>query len=178
MKVKRRIGIALCAVALAALTACGGTSGSGGGYYGSGDSNGSSTVSTGGSVHTAATELGTIVVDGAGMTVYFYDHDKPGASSSACTGSCIGLWPAVTTTAATPSLAGVTGTVGTITGTDGGKQLTLNGLPLYTFAGDKNPGDTTGQGYGGIWWVVDSTGSKVTGTAPASAVPSNSGSGY
>ncbi|WP_449372765.1 COG4315 family predicted lipoprotein [Arthrobacter psychrolactophilus] len=178
MQVKSRIGIALCAVALAALTACGGTSGSGGGYYGSGESSGSSTASTSGSVHTATTKLGTIVVDGAGMTVYFYDHDKPNESASACTGSCIVLWPAVTTTAATPSLAGVTGTIGTITGTDGAKQLTLNGLPLYTFAGDKNPGDTTGQGYGGIWWVVDSAGAKVTGAGPVSSAPSNGGSGY
>ena len=175
MQVNSRRGIALCVIALAALTACGGTSGSGGGYYGSGDSSSSSAVFTGGSVHAASTKLGTIVVDGAGMSVYLYDLDKPNESSSACTGSCLVLWPAVTTTAASPTIAGVTGTVGTITGTDGATQLTLNGLPLYTFAGDKHPGDTTGQGYGGIWWVVDTTGTKVTGEVPATQAPGNGG---
>jgi predicted lipoprotein with Yx(FWY)xxD motif len=59
----------------------------------------------------------------------------------------------------------VTGTVATITGANGAKQVTLNGLPLYTFAGDSAAGDVTGQGVGKIWWVVGADGTKITSSA-------------
>ncbi len=59
-------------------------------------------------------------------------------------------WPFVTTDSVTPEVKGVTGTVGTIDTPDGKKQVTLNGWPLYYFAGDSKPGDTNGQGVGGI----------------------------
>lgn len=167
---KAKIGIALSALALAALTACGSTAGPGGIYNTPGGS--SSSDSATGEPHTASTSLGTIVVNGAGMTVYFFDHDKPNETASTCTGACLALWPAVITASATPTISGVTGTVGTITGTDGAKQVTLNGLPLYTYAADKEAGDTSGQGFGGIWWVVDANGAKVT------SAPAQVGSGY
>ncbi|AIY00187.1 hypothetical protein ART_0588 [Arthrobacter sp. PAMC 25486] len=179
---KAKIGFALSALALAALTACGSTAGPGGIYNAPGNSAGSSAPSqaqsASGALHTASTSLGTILVNGAGMAVYFYDQDKPNEAVSACTGPCISLWPAVTTTAATPTIHGVTGTVGTITSTDGAKQVTLNGLPLYTYAADKNPGDTSGQGYGGIWWVVDANGAKVMSAPAATSAPAQVGSGY
>lgn len=98
-------------------------------------------------LQTANTALGTILVNGAGMTLYYYDADKAGESAS-------------------PS---------------GAKQVTLNGRPLYTYAADQKPGNTTGQGFGGVWWVVSSSGAKVT-SAPAST-PSDTttapaGNGY
>ncbi|MCQ9164238.1 MULTISPECIES: hypothetical protein [unclassified Arthrobacter] len=138
-----------------------------------------SSTSANGGLHTASTDLGTILVNGAGMTVYFYGPDKAGETSSACTGPCASLWPAVSTTSAAPTIMGVTGKVGTITGVDGAKQVTLNGLPLYTYAADQKPGDTTGQGYGGIWWVVGTNGAKIT-SAPAatSTAPAQGGGGY
>ncbi|MBP2414669.1 putative lipoprotein with Yx(FWY)xxD motif [Arthrobacter stackebrandtii] len=176
MKNSTRLWLAGSALALAALTACGGTPGSGGLYGAPGGS--SQSQAAAGTLHTAGTSPGTILVNGAGMTLYYYDHDTKGESASACTGPCISLWPAVTTTAATPTIEGVTGTVGTITGTGGAKQVTLNGLPLYTFAGDKKPGDTTGQGYGGIWWVVGPDGAKVTSTSPMPSSSSYGGSAY
>lgn len=178
-----RIGIALSAVALAALTACGSTAAPGGGGTGPGSAPSSAApASVSGSLHTASTSLGTIVVNGAGMTVYFYGADKAGTTSSACTGPCASLWPAVTTSTDHPTIPGVTGTVGTITGVDGAKQVTLNGLPLYTYAADQKPGDTTGQGYRGVWWVIGTNGAKIT-SAPASApagttAPAQYGSGY
>ncbi|MBW4096307.1 MAG: hypothetical protein HIU81_13555, partial [Acidobacteria bacterium] len=105
---------------------------------------------------------------------------KVGESASACKGPCASIWPAVTTTG-TPTIAGVTGTVGTIASPSGAKQVTLNGRPLYTYAADQKPGNTTGQGFGGVWWVVSSSGAKVT-SAPAST-PSDTttapaGNGY
>ena len=115
------------------------------------------------SLATATTSLGTVVVDGRGMTVYVFDKDTAGTATSACTGGCATKWPAVTTTSATPQVTGVTGTVATITGADGSKQVTLNGLPLYFYAGDSAAGDVNGQGVGGIWWVVAPDGSKIGG---------------
>jgi predicted lipoprotein with Yx(FWY)xxD motif len=121
---------------------------------------------TSGPLHTASSPLGQIVVDGAGMTAYVFDNDVAGSGSSACTGACATQWPAITSTSATPEVDGITGAVGTIDAANGRKQVTLNGLPLYTYAGDTAAGDTSGQGFGGIWWVVDPTGAEIT-EAPA-----------
>jgi Uncharacterized protein conserved in bacteria len=112
---------------------------------------------------TVTNKLGTIVVDGKGMTIYVYDQDTKGATTSACTGACATMWPAVTTTSAKPSAMGVTGTIGTIAGPGGKHQVTLNGLPLYTYSGDSAAGDVTGQGLQGTWWAVSPDGTKITG---------------
>lgn len=119
-----------------------------------------------GPLHTASTSLGEIVVDGAGMTAYIFDEDVAGSGESSCSGSCARLWPAITTDSATPEIEGITGTISTIDSAAGGKQVTINGSPLYTYAGDGAPGDTTGQGYDGTWWVVDASGTKVTEAPP------------
>jgi predicted lipoprotein with Yx(FWY)xxD motif len=111
---------------------------------------------------TGDTSLGTVVVDGTGMTVYVFDNDTAGATSSACSGGCADNWPAVHAASDSPQVDGVTGEVGTITGTDGELQVTLNGLPLYTFAGDKAAGDVNGQGVSDIWWAVSADGSKIS----------------
>lgn len=116
----------------------------------------------GGSLSTASTSLGDIIVDGTGMTVYLYDQDTADSGKSACSGSCATQWPAVKTTKTMPTVTGITGTIGTIDAVGGGKQVTINGLPLYTYAGDSAAGDLTGQGFGGIWWVVDPAGKKIT----------------
>ncbi len=124
---------------------------------------------------TASTSLGTIVVDGDGMTVYFYDKDVKGESASVCTGGCASAWPAVTTTSSSPTVTGVTGTVGTIAGPGGTQQLTIDGLPVYTYAGDSKAGDVTGQGSGGIWWAVNPDGSELT---DADSTSSGDGGGW
>lgn len=113
------------------------------------------------SLTTADTALGTIVVDGEGHTVYQFDGDTQGAGASACTGACLTNWPPVHGSDAA-SLTGITGEVGTITGTDGQPQLTLNGWPLYYYAADAAAGDTNGQGVGGVWWVLTPAGERVT----------------
>lgn len=121
---------------------------------------------SGGPLHARSTSLGEIVVNGADMTAYVFDSDIAGSGDSACTGSCVGQWPAITTDSATPVVEGITGTIGTIELANGQKQVTLGGLPLYTYAGDSIPGDTNGQGVSGIWWVVDPSGAKVTEAPP------------
>jgi hypothetical protein len=63
----------------------------------------------------------------------------------------------------TPQLDGVDASaVGTVSRTDGSKQLALGGMPLYQFANDTKAGDVKGQALGGIWWVVGPDGKKIT----------------
>jgi predicted lipoprotein with Yx(FWY)xxD motif len=125
---------------------------------------------------TFASPLGAIVVDGKSMTVYAFDKDTAGAAS-ACTGVCVPLWPAVTTTSATPSVQGVTGQVGTAPTADGRKQVTLDGHRLYTFSGDSSSGQVNGQGYMNLWWVVSPAGQQIKKAASSSAASSSSMSG-
>ena len=110
---------------------------------------------------TATSSLGDIVTDSAGMTVYMFDSDTQGSGTSTCSGGCLSAWPPVPAGSDAPELTGVTGKVGTITATDGSQQLTLNGWPLYYYASDSAAGDTNGQGSGGVWWVLDATGTPV-----------------
>ena len=112
---------------------------------------------------TADSDLGEIVVDGEGMTVYMFDNDTQGGDASTCEGQCAANWPAVTTDSDDPTVDGVTGEIGTISGVDGETQVTLNGWPLYYFAGDSAAGDVNGQGVNGVWWVLTPDGEKVGG---------------
>ena len=110
---------------------------------------------------TAASSAGEIVVDAKGMSVYFFTKDVKDSGTSACTDACLAAWPPVTTAAETPQVEGVTGTVGTITTPDGAKQVTLNGLPLYYFAKDTKAGDILGQGVNGVWYLADPSGEMI-----------------
>jgi predicted lipoprotein with Yx(FWY)xxD motif len=149
----------------------------GNGSSGSGSSNASSSTTAGSSsssaapaeLSTATTPLGTVVVNAKGMTVYEFDKDTVGAPTTACTGACIGLWPQVTTTSDTPTIKGVTGKVGTAPNADGTKQVTLNGFRLYTFSGDTQAGQTNGQAFMNIWWVLSPAGELIKGGAPSAA---------
>ena len=173
----RKIVLTTAAAAGAlALAACGtsGTSGTSSGSAGSATS-APAAAHPATDLATSGSPLGTIVVDGKGMTVYAFDKDTPGSGASACTGGCVSLWPAVTTTSATPSVQGVTGQVGTAPTAGGGKQVTLGGHRLYTFSGDSRSGEVTGQGYQHVWWVVSPAGAKVTKAASSS---SSSSGGY
>lgn len=106
----------------------------------------------------SSSTAGSIVVDGKGMSLYLFTKDTKDSGTSACAGSCLVQWPPLTTTSGTPTAEGITGKLGTITGADGKKQVTLNGMPLYYFAKDTKPGDTLGQGIGGVWFLSDPSG--------------------
>ncbi|WP_420750911.1 hypothetical protein [Rhodococcus sp. O3] len=110
----------------------------------------------------AGSELGDIIVDGSGMTVYVFDQDTPGSGTSACTGPCLDEWPPVLTDTTTPQVEGVGGEIGTIPAPDGRQQITVNGWPIYFYVDDTAPGEVDGQGEGGVWWVLDPAGQKVT----------------
>jgi predicted lipoprotein with Yx(FWY)xxD motif len=161
---RTRLGLTVTGLAVALLaTACGGSSGGTASTTGSGGGGGAKA----GVVHTAKGPLGTILVDGTGMTIYLFAPDKPG--KSVCNGSCATYWPPVPAPATEPSsLPGVSGKVGTTTRDDGSTQLTVAGHPLYTYSGDQKAGQTEGQNLdinGGLWTVVAADGSSVT-TSP------------
>lgn len=178
----RHLGVAVTAAALLALAACSSSGAQSGGSGSSAAGTAPATTSAGGagaygdestpataaagavtSLTTADTSLGTIVVDGNGMTVYQFDKDTQGGGTSSCSGQCATQWPEVHGDAQSVQADGVTGMLGTITGTDGQPQLTLNGWPLYYYQGDAAAGDTKGQGVGGIWWVLTPAGERVAG---------------
>ena len=144
-----------------------GCSGSGGGTGESDSAVPSAAESAGPEVlATAESDLGVVVVDDAGRSVYVFDEDTPDSGRSACSGDCSTTWPAVTAETPLPEVDGVAGQIDTITRDDGTEQVTLDGRPLYLFAGDSAPGDFTGQGVDGVWWVVSADGTAIT-EAPA-----------
>ncbi len=145
-------------------------------------SSSSAPAAAGGNTVTAKT-IGSqqVLVDSQGMTLYWFAIDTP--TKSNCSGSCATYWPVVKGPVTAGS--GVTGTLGTITGSDGTKQATYLGHPLYTYVGDKAPGDNTGNGKnlsGGLWWEMTVSGSTPPAGAGAGATASptstSGGGGY
>ncbi|MBW3664099.1 MAG: hypothetical protein KY469_13450 [Actinobacteria bacterium] len=108
---------------------------------------------------TASSDLGTILIDGEGRTLYVFDNDTDGTST--CYDQCAENWPAFTGTAEAGGDVDAS-LIGTTTRDDGTTQVTYNGQPLYYFAADQAPGDTNGQGVGDVWWVVGPDGAKIT----------------
>jgi predicted lipoprotein with Yx(FWY)xxD motif len=126
---------------------------------------GSGASSSGGTVITTAkSSEGTVLASSSGRAVYLWAKDTGDMSN--CNGACAGAWPPVTTTGtATASGGAKASDIGTITRSDGTKQVTYDGHPLYYFSGDSGPGTASGQGsdaFGAKWWLVAPTGSDVT----------------
>lgn len=111
-------------------------------------------------VHATETDLGTILVDADGFTLYVFTNDTDGEST--CYDACADLWPPVPGDSAISTDLDAS-TFGTTTRTDGSEQLTINSQPLYRYTPDVSPGDTTGQNVGGVWFVVDSAGEMIGG---------------
>jgi predicted lipoprotein with Yx(FWY)xxD motif len=165
VKTKLMLAVAVSTLALAALAGCSSPTAT---TPPPAESSAPDTSSSTAELAVGSTSLGDIVVDGKGMTAYFFDKDTAGSGTSACTGPCAELWPAIESAGTTPVVDGVTGEIGTITGTDGGNQITINGRPVYTYTPDTKAGDVTGQGFGGVWWVVSPSGDEVMEPAASS----------
>jgi len=161
---KKHLSIGLSAFAVAALLS--GCAGGGGSTATTAPSAPAATSAPASATATelkvAESKLGPIVVDGKGLSVYYFTKDTKDSGTSACTGGCLTAWPPVTTTAAAPSAEGVTGTLGTITTPDGKKQVTINGMPIYYFEKDKAAGDVLGQGVNSVWYLVAPSGEMIT----------------
>jgi predicted lipoprotein with Yx(FWY)xxD motif len=111
------------------------------------------TTATGASLNYTTIGGTTVLANAKGLTLYSFAPDTP--TTSKCYGSCAAYWPPVTGTAATSP--GVPGRIGTIKRTDGSKQVTYNGHPLYTYVGDSAPGQARGNNLnlnGGVWHEV------------------------
>jgi len=135
-------------------------------------------------ITTASSSAGTILTDGSGRAVYLWVADSNG--KSVCSGACAGAWPPVMASGTvTAAGSAKSGDLGSITRSDGSKQVTYNGHPLYYFVGDSGSGTASGQGsdqFGAKWWLVSPAGSDVTasvssftagggGSSPANPAP-------
>lgn len=108
-----------------------------------------------------STSLGKIVVNGKGMSAYYFDMDKAHSGVSVCSGICSANWPAILTPMARPHVAGIKGVVGSISLKGGKHQVTINGRPIYTFAFDKAVGQVKGEGAQGVWHVISPAGKEI-----------------
>ena len=111
------------------------------------------------SVLVAESDLGQILTDADGNVIYFFANDTEGTST--CADDCLGQWPPVPAEDGPTAGEGVSAELGTTEATDGSTMLTVNGFPAYYFAGDEAPGDTNGQGVGGVWWVFGADGEPI-----------------
>jgi len=114
-------------------------------------------------VATKSVKLGTVLAAGPGRrTVYLFEGDR--GSRSACSGACAQVWPPVITKAA-PGIGGmaIPADLGTITRTDGTKQVTYFHHPLYYYSRDTDSRDVYGRGissFGATWYPLRTIGVK------------------
>src|SRR5215468_7273001 len=193
----RLTGVLVTAAVLAAACSSSSKSGSGGsnttGAAGTASVAGASSSASAGSASAVSIEthsgpMGTYLTDGSGRSLYLFAADTAGKSN--CSGECASFWPPLTGSATAMSGAQA-GMLSTITRSDGTKQVTYDGHPLYYYAGDTGPGMDNGQGlngFGAVWWLVAPSGASITsqvtvsggagGTAPSSSPSSGGGYGY
>jgi predicted lipoprotein with Yx(FWY)xxD motif len=138
---------------------------SSGGASGSSSAGGSSTIST-----ATIKGLGTVLVNSQGKTLYVFKPDA--AKKVTCTGSCAAVWPPVKLTGAKATASG--DVKGSLLSSDpnpsGGKVVTYNGWPLYTYVTDSGAGSARGQALnlnGGLWYVMGPDGKPITKSAPS-----------
>ncbi len=135
----------------------------------------SSSAAATGSMVLSRTINGTAVLTNSkGLTLYSFGPDT--STTSNCNGQCATYWPPVT--GPVTAGPGVTGTLGTITRSDGAVQATYDGHPLYTYVGDTAPGQDKGNGLnlsGGVWKIVPVSGSAAPAASPATG---SAGGGY
>jgi predicted lipoprotein with Yx(FWY)xxD motif len=104
--------------------------------------------------------LGEVLVDGEGFTLYRFDKDTNSPPTSNCDDDCAAAWPPVLAEGDVTVEGFDDSVVGTVTRSDGDEQVTVNGWPIYRYSQDTAPGDANGQGIGGTWFGVTSTGGK------------------
>ncbi len=167
MKRKTTMFVVLAALTGAALVAA---------AFGDTSSASSPQPSKGALVAIGKTPLGRVLVDARGRTLYLFEKDKQG--KSACYGACAAYWPPLLSIAKPRPGKGIRASLlGSTKRTDGKRQVTYAGHPLYTFVGDKGATQTTGEGltdFGAAWDVVSATGRAVEPTTSASGGTDNS----
>jgi predicted lipoprotein with Yx(FWY)xxD motif len=183
------IGGSVVLGAAVTLAACGSSAGT----SSSGSSAGPSSASTGAAAASAPAVtisaknvpgVGTVLVNGDGRTLYMLTSEKGDKIACSASSGCLHAWPetdlpsGVTAAKAGPGVQSAL--LGTIKGATGQTEVTYNGWPLYTFIGDSAAGQAKGQAltnFGGTWYVLNTSGSPVTGKAGASSSSSSSSGG-
>jgi predicted lipoprotein with Yx(FWY)xxD motif len=163
-----RLGAVLAAGLL--LAACnvlgGGPDGGSADDYGTGSGTDSGGAGGGeaagaGALKIADSDFGRIVTDAEGRALYAFTNDTDGRSN--CNGDCAEAWPPLIAEGAPAGADGIeAGLLTTVSREDGTKQVVIDKKwPLYYYAGDDAPGDTSGQGVNGVWWLVGPNGALV-----------------
>jgi predicted lipoprotein with Yx(FWY)xxD motif len=167
------IGLAAAAIAALAVAGCGG---GGGGNASASTSHPKTATGNAATVGVASTDLGKVLVDSQGRTLYLFAKDR--GTTSACTGACATAWPPLRASGKPVAGSGAQSSLlGTTKRSDGKPEVTYNGHPLYLYVGDQKAGDTSGQGitaFGGGWYALTASGGQVTATASGSG----GGNGY
>jgi predicted lipoprotein with Yx(FWY)xxD motif len=130
---------------------------------GYGQSSSSPSSGSGGAVAVASVgDLGKVLVDSEGFTLYYFEKDKGG--KSACYGACASAWPPLTTGGAPHATSGAEASkLSTAKRTDGTVQVTYAGWPLYTYTADAKPGEDNGtdvDSFGGVWYPLHPNGEQ------------------
>ena len=171
---------ALVVAAALAVAGCGGSSSSGeSSAYGSGEGAGATQAASGessggygggpapasgsGAVSVASVgDVGKVLVDSEGLTLYYFEKDKGG--KSACYGACASAWPPLTTSGAPHATGGAEpAKLGTVGRKDGKTQVTYAGWPLYAYTADSRPGEDNGtdvDSFGGAWYPLHPNGEQ------------------
>ena len=109
----------------------------------------------------SAAGLGQVLVDSEGHTLYAFSGDGEGTPT--CEGACAKAWPPLLVEQGEPEPSNGAGAsrLGTVKRADGTRQVTYAGHPLYSFSGDKSPGQANGNGstaFGGTWTALKGSG--------------------
>ena len=111
-----------------------------------------------------STDLGSVLIDGRGRTLYLYAPDK---NTSTCYGQCASFWPPLLTKGKPVAGADVNAKLlGTAKRSDGKLQVTYAGHPLYRFAKDEDAGDLNGQDVEDVWYAIGPDGKRITDEVP------------
>ena len=169
--------------ALVLLAGCGGDDSSP--SYGDSGSSGSTSASSGAATVAVADnpQLGEILVDGEGRTLYLFEKDE--SNESYCNGECATVWPPYTTKSSPKASQGAEAAkLGTLKRDDGSTQVTYNGAPLYLYANDTKAGEANGNEldqFGAEWYALHPSGEKAEGSQGGGGTPGGSqggGGGY
>lgn len=107
-------------------------------------------------------DLGEILVDGDGFTIYRFDDDSANPPTTTCEGACLDAWPRVMVGTANIEFEGDDSVLGLLEFEDGTCQLTVDGWPAYYYAEDTAPGQTNGEAVGDVWWAVAPDGGRAS----------------
>ena len=161
------------------LAACGGSSGGSASPSASSPSTSSGATSGSAQVATHGSGGAGYLTDSSGRSLYLFESDH--GSASTCNGACVSAWPPLLSHGQPKAAADAqAGMLGTITRSDGSKQVTYAGHPLYYYSGDAGAGATNGEGlsgFGAEWYLVSPGGGTVEHLTGSSPSGSDSGSG-